>query len=127
MLVVLRMGPEESEDTVMSLCCGCCTMVVVFMGEVTTTDEEVAVAALGKGLRAIIFFPPGPVITMSCLPEACREAANAGGTMICRTIGCFFDCCNCCCEASSLICGSRRPGAEEICTTEAEPVSRSPK
>ena len=71
---------------------GCCTLVLVgvdgaVVAFTTTGDlfvtggafgvDAVAVevgepVAVGKGFSAIIFLPPGPVITISCLPVACN-------------------------------------------------------
>ena len=53
---------------------------VLTMVEPTIGDEL-------SGRMAMIFLPPEPVIKTNCLPVAWREAANAGGTMICRKMG----------------------------------------
>lgn len=61
--------------------------LVAFETVEITFVVEAEDAAVARGFRAIIFLPPGPVMTMSCLPVAWREAANAGGTMICLNTG----------------------------------------
>ena len=62
---------------------------VLLVTEVVAVTEVVVEAADARGRNAIIFFPPGPVMTISCRPVACNEAAKAGGTIICLRIGLF--------------------------------------
>ena len=62
---------------------------VLLVTEVVAVTEVVVEAADARGRNAIIFFPPGPVITINCRPVACNEAAKAGGTIICLRIGLF--------------------------------------
>lgn len=66
----------------MTRCWGCdVTMrAVLTMVDPTIGDEL-------SGLMAMIFLPPEPVMNTNCLPVAWREAAKAGGTMICRKMG----------------------------------------